>query len=297
MYAAPFEYVRAFTWSEAVEKLWEAGEDARVIAGGQSLVPMMMLRLAQPTALIDIGSAGERTIERRNGSLVISALARHIDLERSEVVREACPMLAEAAGLIGNVRVRHRGTIGGSLAHAEHTAELPCVAVALGGTVQVLGPSGERAIAASDLFVTHLTTALEPGEIITRVELPALRSRQGSSFIELARRAGDFAMVEAAALVTLDDNGRCSGARLVVGATADRPADFSSFAQALRDEEPSEELVGEVARAAAEEVDVGPSSHAGESYRRAMVAVLVRRALLKAVARAETAGEQREDAR
>jgi CO/xanthine dehydrogenase FAD-binding subunit len=297
MYAAPFEYVRASTWSEAVEKLREAGEDARVIAGGQSLVPMMMLRLAQPTALVDIGSAGERTIERRNGSLVISALARHIDLERSEVVREACPMLAEAAGLIGNVRVRHRGTIGGSLAHAEHTAELPCVAVALGGTVQVLGPSGERAIAASDLFVTHLTTALEPGEIITQVELPALRSRQGSSFIELARRAGDFAMVEAAALVTLDDNGRCTGARLVVGATADRPADFSSSAQALRDEEPTEELVSEVARSAAEEVDVGPSNHAGESYRRAMVAVLVRRALLKAVARAATAGEQSEDAR
>jgi carbon-monoxide dehydrogenase medium subunit len=289
MYAAPFEYVRASSWSEAVAQLAAAGEDARVIAGGQSLVPMMMLRIAEPTVLVDIGGAAERTIERSNGTLVVSALARHVDLESSAVAREACPMLAEAAGLIGNVRVRHRGTIGGALAHGEPTAEWPCLAVALGATIHAQGPAGERAIAADDLFVTHLTTSLEPGEVITRIELPVLRPGQGSCFVELARRAGDFAMVEVAALLTLGDEGTCTEARVVVGATADRPADVSSAAAALLGQDPGERLAGEVARAAADEVEVGPSTHASAGYRREMVSVLVKRAVLAAAARARGA--------
>jgi CO/xanthine dehydrogenase FAD-binding subunit len=289
MYAAPFDYVRATSWSEAVAQLAEAGEDARVIAGGQSLVPMMMLRIAEPSVLVDIGGAAERTIERSNGTLVVSALARHVDLESSAVAREACPMLAEAAGLIGNVRVRHRGTIGGALAHGEPTAEWPCLAVALGATVHAHGPAGERAIAASDLFVTHLTTSLEPGEVITRIELPVLRPGQGSCFVELARRAGDFAMVEVAALVTLGDDGRFADARVVVGATADRPTDVSSAAAALHGEEPGERLAGEVGRVVADEVEVGPSTHASADYRREMVSVLVKRAVLTAAARARGA--------
>ncbi len=293
MYAAPFDYVRATSWSEAVAQLAAAGEDARVIAGGQSLVPMMMLRIAEPAVLVDVGGAAERTIERADGTLVVSALARHVDLEESAAARDACPMLAEAASRIGNVRVRHRGTIGGALAHGEPTAEWPCLAVALGATVRALGPSGERAIAADDLFVTHLTTSLEPGEVITRIEMPVLRPGQGSSFVELARRAGDFAMVEVAALVTLGGDGRCTEARVVVGATADRPADLSATAAALHGERPGERLAGEVARAAADEVEVGPSTHASAEYRREMVAVLVKRALLTAAARASGGGERR----
>jgi aerobic carbon-monoxide dehydrogenase medium subunit len=286
MYSAPFEYQRASSWEDAVAQLGRGGEDAHVLAGGQSLVPMMMLGLAAPSLLVDVGAAGERTIERRDGSLVLSALVRHVEIERSDVVREACPLLSEAVRHIGNVRVRHRGTIGGSLAHAEATAELATVAVAHRARVRVLGPRGERTLEAADLFVTHLTTSLEPDEVIMAVEFPTVGVRSGSCFVEIARRAGDFAMAEAAATVSLDDGGRCGEIRLVVGAVGDRPADVSDSARVLQGAPPSESAVAELARAVAEEVEIGPSSHAGVEYRREMVAVLVERAVRAAAARA-----------
>lgn len=280
MYAGSFEYVRASSWSDAVEHLATGGEDARVIAGGQSLVPMMMLRIAEPTLLIDVGGAAERTVERSDGTLRISALARHVDIQRSDAVAEACPVLAEAAGQIGNIRVRHRGTIGGSVAHGEPTAEWACLAVALGATIHALGPGGERAIPADEMFVTHLTTALEPGEVVTRIDVPVLREDQAASFEELARRAGDFAMVEVAAVLTPG-----ADARIVVGAVSDRPVDVSAVA-GVQGREIDERTAAEAGRAVAGEVDVGPSTHASPEYRREMVSVLVSRALLRAAARA-----------
>ena len=187
MHAPAFDYLRASSWEEAVNRLEEIGDDAHVLAGGQSLVPMMMLRLAAPTALIDVARADERTIAVRDGKVVLSALVRHVDLERSDVVAEHVPALTEAVRQIGNVRVRQRGTIGGSLAHGEPTAELPCVAIAHGAIVYALGPDGERPIAAGQLPITHLTTSLRPAEVITRVEFPVLEAGQGSSFVEMAR--------------------------------------------------------------------------------------------------------------
>src|SRR5690242_12681382 len=250
MYSAPFEFLRASSWEEAVAQLERGDEDGHVLAGGQSLVPMMMLGLAAPTLLVDVGGAAERTIERRDGSLVLSALVRHVDVEQSDSVRDTCPMLAEAVAHIGNVRVRHRGTIGGSLAHAEATAELAAVAVAQDASVRVLGPRGERTVPAAELFVTHLTSSLEPAEVITTVEFPvASGPRTGSCFLEMARRAGDFAMAEVATTVSLDDAGRCDGARLVIGAVADRPIDMSDSAQALIGAPPEQRVVAEVARA------------------------------------------------
>ena len=285
MYASPFQYVRAGSWAEAVERLAAGGEDARAIAGGQSLAPMMMLRMSEPELLVDVNGAADRTVERANGSLRISALARHVDLEGSGAVRAAFPALSEAAGVIGNVRVRHRGTIGGSLAHADPSAELPCVVLAAGASVRTLGPNGERTVPASELFVSHFTTTLEPGELITAVHVPALRPGQGCAFLEHARRAGDFATVEVCAFVELGADGRCADARLVVGATADRPLDASASIEALRGEEP-ERAAAEAARVAAAAVEVGPSSHGSEEYRRELVGVLARRALLAAAARA-----------
>jgi CO/xanthine dehydrogenase FAD-binding subunit len=290
MSAAPFEYVRAGSWEEAVSALAEAGEDARVIAGGQSLVPMMMLRLAEPAVLVDVGGAGDRSIARENGTLRVSALARHVDLETSADARAACAMIPEAASRIGNVRVRHRGTIGGALAHGEPTAEWPCLAVALGATIHVLGPGGARDVPAADLFVTHLTTSLDLGEVITGVDLPVVGPRAGSCFVEMARRPGDFAIVEVAAIVALDAEGRCERVRLVVGAVGERPVDHSAAAGALVGVTPRENLAVEAGRAVAAEVDIGPSTHASEGYRRDMVAVLARRAMLEAAARA-THGE------
>ena len=190
------------------------------------------------------------------------------------------------ARVIGNVRVRHRGTIGGSLAHAEPTAELPCVAVAHRATVHASGPEGVRTIPAEELFITHFTTSLKAGEIIRAVELPALTEAQGSCFLELARRPGDFAMVNVAALITLDGDAAVQGARVVVGATGDRPADHSDAAQAAHGQPIDEKVATEIGRAVAEKVEIGPSSHAGADYRRDMVGVLVKRAVLAAAAQA-----------
>lgn len=286
MYSAPFEYIRASSWDDAVARLAQGDDEARVIAGGQSLVPMMMLRLAAPSVLVDLAGAGDRSIDVTDGKLVLSALVRHVDLEHSHLVRRNCPLLAEAALHIGNVRVRQRGTIGGSLGHGEATAELATVAVAQEATVRVLGPSGARAIAANELFVTHLTTSLRSGEVITGVEFPVAAQRSGSCFTEIARRAGDFAMVEAAAALTLDEDGRCVSVRLVVGAVADRPVDASDTAQVLISARPDDDAVADLARSVADDVEIGPSTHATPEYRREMVAVLVRRALRTAAARA-----------
>jgi len=286
MYAAAFDYLRASSWAEAVERLRELGDDAHVIAGGQSLVPMMILHFAAPSALIDIGSVDERTIELAGDTLALSALVRHVDLEHSETVAEHVPMLTEAVRQIGNVRVRQRGTIGGSLAHGEPTAELPCVALAHGATVHALGPGGERTIAAADLPVTHLMTSLAPGEVITRVEFPMLGPGQGSCFLELTRRAGDFAMVEVAALVTCDGNGRCTNVRLALGAVGHRPVDVSAAAEPLLGHGVNEAVSESVGAQVAADADVGLSSHAGVDYRRKMVAVLVARALRRAGATA-----------
>jgi CO/xanthine dehydrogenase FAD-binding subunit len=286
MQPAPFDYVRAESWTDAVGLLSSDG-DARVIAGGQSLVPMMMLRLSSPSLLVDLGGIERPGIEVRDGLLVLSALTRHVELERSELVRASCPMLSEAAAQIGNIRVRHRGTIGGSLANAESSAELACVAVAHQASINVLGPEGVRVVPAAELFVSELVTSLAPGELITSIEVPVLRTGQGSSFVELARRAGDFALVEVAALLTLDGELRVSAARLVVSATGDRPADHSDGAASLYGRAIDEQGVNEVAQLTAASAQVRPHVHAGPAYRRSMVEVLVRRALTRAGARAE----------
>ncbi|HEY6523812.1 MAG TPA: FAD binding domain-containing protein [Solirubrobacteraceae bacterium] len=280
MYAAAFDYIRASSWTEAVARLAELGDEAHVIAGGQSLVPMMMLRFSSPSALVDISGADERTIELGDdGTLELSALVRHVDLQHSPVVAEHAPMLTQAVRHIGNVRVRQRGTIGGSLAHGEPAAELPCVLIAHGARVRALGPDGERTIAVNDLPVMQLMTTLGEGELITHVEVPALTDGQGSCFIEMARRPGDFAMVNVAAIVTCGESGACAAARLVLGAVGARPVDVSAAAEPLVGEVIDEERTEAVGAAVAAEAQIVPSSHAGVEYRRDMTAVFVARAL------------------
>jgi CO/xanthine dehydrogenase FAD-binding subunit len=279
MYAAAFDYLRASSWNEAVQRLTELGDEAHVIAGGQSLVPMMMLRFSAPSALVDIGGVDERTIALEDGTLVLSALVRHVDLEHSAIVAEHAPMLTQAVRQIGNVRVRQRGTIGGSLAHGEPAAELPCVLIAHGASLHALGPDGERTIAVNDLTVMQLMTTLGEGELITRVEVPALTAGQGSCFLEMARRPGDFAMVNVAAIVSLDESGACTAARLVLGAVGRRPIDVSDAAQALVGHAIDEEASEAVGAAVAADAEVTPSSHAGIAYRREMAGVQVARAL------------------
>ena len=286
MYAAPFEYVRAESWEEAVTLLAEHGEDARAIAGGQSLVPLMMLRLADPSVLIDLADIGSGSLQQVEGHLEVPALTRHVELERSELVRARCGIVAEAAGRIGNLRVRNRGTIGGSLAHADPSAELPCVMLALGGRVRTLGPDGTRTIAARDLFRGYFETALAPGELITHVELPVLPERCGAAFAELTRRADDFASVAAAAAITLSADGICRDARLVVGAVAHRPLDVSGGIATLIGGRPTDASIATAARAMAADVEITLTAHGSREYQRRMLEVFAGRALRAAVARA-----------
>lgn len=287
MYASPFEYATASSWEEAVRILAEAGDDATVIAGGQSLVPMMTLRLATPGMLVDVNRASSESIWLDDGRLVIPALTRHADLQRSPLVLRLSPILSEAAGFIGNVRVRHRGTVGGSLAHADPAAELPTVAVALRGSVDVRGPAGERTIPAADFFVSHFTTALEQAEVVTSVSVPVLPEGHGWAFVELARRVGDFALVEAAALVDLDEDGRrCSGVRLALGGVGERPFDASHLAATMIGADLNEDTVVDAARAVSEEVEPPSGVHGSGEYRRKMAGVVTKRALLAAIRRA-----------
>jgi len=293
MVAAPFGYQRVTSFEEAARALRERGEDAKVIAGGQSLVPMLNLRVARPAWLIDINPVGAGPIEDHGGYLRLPALTRHRLVEAAEVVRRRCPILAAAAACVGNVRTRTRGTIGGSLAHADPAGELPCVAVALGAEVTVRGPDGARDLAVGDLLVSYLTTTLEPDEVVAEVRVPTLGPRSGWSFLELCRRSGDWMVVGVAAVVELDADGAVAAASVTFGGVAERP--WPVPAEVLADllgGPPAGERLALVADGAAAMLDPDDDVHASGAYRRRMAAVLGRRALVEAAARARGNGRQ-----
>jgi CO/xanthine dehydrogenase FAD-binding subunit len=287
MVAAPFRYQRVTSFEEAARALRERGEDAKVIAGGQSLVPMLNLRVARPEWLIDINPVGAGPIEDRGGYLRLPALTRHRAVEEAEVVRRRCPILADAAARVGNVRTRTRGTIGGSLAHADPAGELPCVAVALGAEVTVQGPDGARDVAVDDLLVSYLTTTLAPDEVVAEVRVPTLGPRSGWSFLEMTRRSSDWMVVGVAAVVELDAGGTVAAASVVIGGVAERP--WTVPAEVLVDllgAAPEAAPLARVAERAAAMLHPDDDVHASGAYRRRLAAVLGRRALAEAAARA-----------
>ncbi|HEV2242326.1 MAG TPA: FAD binding domain-containing protein [Streptosporangiaceae bacterium] len=291
MVSAPFEYTRVVSYDEAVQALCDHDEDAKLLAGGQSLVPMLNLRLVRPTVLIDINAADTREPYLDSGRLVLPALTRHAQLLAAPAVRCNAPLLSAAARYIGNVRVRNRGTLGGSLAHADPTGELSCAALALDASVIVRGPRGEREIAVADLFDGYLTTRLEQDDVITEMRVPVglpERGARGWSFQEVARRASDFAVVAAAACVEVDPGrGAVRHARVGLAGVADRvipaePAAIGSIVGTV----PTDAALADVARAAAEATSPETDVHASGAYRRRLVAVLTRRALAEAIGRA-----------
>jgi carbon-monoxide dehydrogenase medium subunit len=287
MVAAPFGYQRAGSFEEATLALRDRGEDAKVIAGGQSLVPMLNLRIARPAWLIDINPVGAGPIEDMDGHLRLPALTRQRAVEHSEVVRRRCPILAAATARVGNPRSRTRGTVAGSLAHADPSGELPLVAVALGAEVSIHGPDGARDLPVRDLLVSFLTTALEADEVITEVRVPTLPPRGGWSFLELTRRSSDWMIVGVAALVELDAAGTVAGATVAFGGVAERPWLVPPEALAeLLGASPDEPLLARLADQAATPLDPEDDVHASAGYRRRMAAVLGRRALAEAVVRA-----------
>jgi CO/xanthine dehydrogenase FAD-binding subunit len=292
VYASPFEYQRATSWEDAVRLLQEYGDDARLLAGGQSLVPMMNLRLVQASHVVDLNDIESRGIRISDGIDEIDALTRHSDLQASPVIAHACPLLAESAGLIGNVRVRHRGTIGGSVAHADPSAELPCALLALGGTIRVLGPGGERRIPSRDFFVSFFTTALQKAEAVVGVEVPTASGPSGSAFLESVRRTGDFATVEVAAFLALDPAGACTEVRVCLGGIGERPVDLSEPAAAIVGTAVEDERVMQAARDVADTSDPRADERASAEYRRRLSEVLTRRALLAARDRARRSGDR-----
>jgi carbon-monoxide dehydrogenase medium subunit len=287
----PFDYAAPATVDEAVAALAEHGDEAKLLAGGQSLVPLLAFRLARPAALVDLnGVAGLDGAALEGDTLRIGAMTRQRVLERLPGLRERCAMISDAVDLIGHTAIRNRGTVGGSLAHADPAAEWTALALALDAEVDVHGPRGTRTVPADEFLVSYFTTALEPDEVLTEVRLPLPNGRSGSCFLELARRHGDFALAGVGALVTLDGDGAIADARLGligVGERAVRPRDAEAV---LKGERPAEALYAEAA--AAIDADIHPTGdvHASEAYRRRVAGVLTRRALATAVARA-TGGE------
>ena len=286
----PFDYVAATSLDEALAAIADNGDDAKVLAGGQSLIPLMALRLAQPAVLVDVNGVAElATIDRDNGSLRVGAVARHRAVERSQLVRDTVPLVAEAMPLIGHVAIRSRGTMGGSLAHADPAAELPAVALALDATFTVRSRDrGERTIAAVDFFEGYFTTTLEPDEILCSVAFPVALPGSGFAIEEVARRHGDFAMVGVAAALTVADN-VVTDARLALINVAEKPVRATEAEQALVGSAPGAELFKEAAAAATRSLDPSGDLHASPAYRRKVAGVCIRRALETAAARATEA--------
>jgi len=288
---APFSYFAPRSLHEAVGLLVEHGDAAKVLAGGQSLVPMMAFRLAMPDVLVDLGGVGELEHSRVEGdTLVLGAMTRHRAVQDMGWLRTRCPLIVEGVELIGHPAIRNRGTVGGSLAHADPAAEWPAILLALDGEVDAVGPNGNRTIRAADLFQTYFTTALAPDEILTEVRLPLPDGAPtGSAFVEMARRHGDFAVAGVGTQISLHPNGTIVDARLALIGVADRPVRAGSAEAALRGHGPTEEVFAEAASVAIGEIEPSSDLHGSSDYRRHVAGVLVRRALTIAARRAAAA--------
>jgi aerobic carbon-monoxide dehydrogenase medium subunit len=285
-----FEYSAPATLEEALMLLSELGDDARPLAGGQSLIPLLSFRLAQPSHLVDLAGVTELvSIGTENGHLVLGAMVREHSAERHDEVHRQAPLLAEALPLIGHPAIRSRGTVGGSLAHADPAAELPAVAVALDAELVAQSRDrGRRTIKASDFFTGFFTTALAPDEILTAVRIPAAAPGMGSAIAEVARRHGDFAVVGAVAVVRLGA-GRIADARVVLTGVSDVPVRATAAESALVGAEPTDEAFAEAAGEASRDLSPGADLHGTSAYRRHLAGVLVRRTLAVAVQRAREA--------
>jgi carbon-monoxide dehydrogenase medium subunit len=283
----PFEYADPRSVEEALALLARHGDDAKILAGGQSLVPMLNFRLARPGVLVDVNRIpGLDGLREAEGVLHAGALVRQRALERWSAAR--APLLAAALKLVGHAAIRTRGTVGGSIAHADPAAELPALLLCHEGAAVATSARGRRVIPAGDLFQGPLLTALAPDELVTETRWPLPGQSTGWGFHEVARRHGDFALVGAATLVTLE-RGRIASARIVVFGAGPTPVRASDAEKALAGQSPTTELLAEAGRAAAGPLEASTDIHASAEYRRRVAATLVGRALADALARAREA--------
>lgn len=291
MKPAPFEYHAPETVDECLAVLAEHGEDAKLLAGGQSLVPMLALRLANPEHLIDVNRvAGLASVRRENGALVLGATTRHVTLERDPEIAAAVPLLARVAPHIGHVQIRNRGTIGGSLAHADPAAELPGVVRLLDAELQVDGPRGQRRIAAADFFETVFTTSLEPDELVTAIRFPVREAGTGFAVEQVARRHGDFALVGVMAAVEVS-NGRIARAALCMTGVDTVPMRCEEVERALTGAGVRDLDLADVGAQAVAGLSPSDDVHASAAYRKQVGATMASRALGHAIEEATRGAE------
>ena len=285
MKPAPFVFHRAASVDDALSLL-KQHPDAKPLAGGQSLIPAMNFRLAQPAALVDLNRvtdlAGISPLP--NGGFRIGAMTRHAAVEHSDVVRTLAPLLWEAMPTVAHPQIRSRGTIGGTIVHADPSAEVPTVMVALDATFILRSFAGERRIKATDFFTGLFATALSPGELLVGVEIPPRAPRGGSAFLEVARRHGDYGLAGVAAELSLDASGSVAAVRVGLLSVGDGPV-LARSSEALLGQAPTEKAIADVAAAVREEIDPPSDIHADARYRRQLASVLTRRALTIAVQR------------
>lgn len=287
MKPAPFVYHAPASLGAALMLKAEHGDEAKFLAGGQSLIPAMNFRIANPALLVDVNKlAALDYIHVVAGELRIGALTRVQRLEHDPLVRAHWPLLPETVPHIAHPQIRNRSTVGGSLAHADPAAELPVILTALGGRLRLQSSTGERWVGADDFFVSLFTTAIATDEMLVEVAIPAAPARTGTAFMEVARRHGDYAMLGVAVVVTLDAAGACSAARLIFLNAGDRPMNAQRAAAALLGQLPGSAAIEAAASSATEELEPMGSVHATPAYQRHLARVLARRALRLAVQRA-----------
>jgi carbon-monoxide dehydrogenase medium subunit len=288
MKPAPFEYHVPDSLEQALDLMSQHAEEAKILAGGQSLVPAMNFRIVQPTRLIDLNRVRELGfIREETGVIRIGAMTRERHLEFDASVSKYAPLLAEAAPFIAHPQIRNRGTIGGSIVNADPAAELPVLMLALEARLKAQNVSGERWMDARDFFVGMFTTALAPDEILVEIELPHMPARTGWSFMEVAPRAGDYALIGVAALVTLDEDGTCTKAKLVYLNAGDGPVDAKEAAASLEGQALNDPLIADAA-ALASDKEISPfgNVHTSPEFQRHLAKVLTQKALKQAMQRA-----------
>jgi carbon-monoxide dehydrogenase medium subunit len=286
----PFEYYAPTSLEEALAHLAKHGYDAKPLAGGQSLIPMMNFRLAQPSVLIDLNNILELAYIQPddNGGILLGAMARHKTVGNDALVTARVPLVHEAIKNIGTPQIRTRGTYGGSISHADPSAELAAVSVALNGRFRLRSQKGERWVQADEFFIGSFTSALEPEELLVEINLPCQPERSGWSLMEVARRHNDFALIGVAAIVELDENGCCNQARMVFLSAGDHPMDSVHAVELLKGQKPTLEVILAAAdEAASADIDPGSDIHASSEFRRHLARVLSRRALQEAFKRAK----------
>ena len=280
---AAFDYHPATTVDEAIALLKQYGDEAKVLAGGHSLIPAMKLRLSQPGHLIDIGRVqGLSYIREEGNEVVIGAMTTYVTLARSDGLRQRFAALAEAAAAVADQQVRNRGTIGGCIAHADPAGDVPAVVLAFKATIVVQGPTGKRNIKADDFFVGTFETALQPDEIVTEIRLAVPAARTGSAYVKLANKASHYAVAGCAAVVTLDTDGTCSSASVTITGAATKITRASAVEAALVGKKLDEATVEQAASHAADGLELVSDIHGSKDYRAHMTTVIAKRALLKA---------------